>query len=89
MSPDERKQTIARQIRKLRRDRELSIAAVAEKLGMNAETYRLKETAGIGVTGAELAQIARMYDLRLRDAFPAWEPSEGELILAQELSEVA
>lgn len=77
------------EMRALRSSRGLSQREVARRLGMNHETYRQKEAGIIGITGAELAQLARVYEVGIREAFPSWEPTEGEKILAEELGEVA
>lgn len=61
----------------------------ARQLGMLPETYRLKEVGKSGVTGAELARMARACGVPLMEAFPSYEPTEGERALAEELGEVA
>lgn len=83
------KERIAREIRGLREKRNWSRREVARRLGWNHETYRQKEAAILAATGAELAEIARVYGLQVRDAFPSYEPTKGERLLAEQLGEVA
>jgi transcriptional regulator with XRE-family HTH domain len=80
---------VTAEMKALRTSRDWSQREVAERVGWNPETYRLKEVGKIGITGAELAQLARVYEVPIRDAFPSWEPTEGERMLAEELGEVA
>ena len=58
----------------------------AEALGLKSgEAYRLKELGKVGITGAELALLARLYGRPMAEVFPSYEPTEGEALLVSEL----
>jgi transcriptional regulator with XRE-family HTH domain len=76
-------------MKKLRVSRGWAQREVARRVGWNHETYRQREAGILSIEGPELAQLARVYEVPLRSAFPSYEPTDGERVLAEELSEVA
>lgn len=54
-------------------------------LGMTGEAYRVREKAG-RFSGAQLALLAHAYGRSLADAFPSYQPSEGEILLCRQLA---
>lgn len=64
-----------------------SAREVALALGLTSgEAYRLKEIGKVGITGAELALLARLYGRPMSEIFPSYEPTEGEALLVAELA---
>lgn len=78
---------ITDEIKALRDSRGWTQREVARRLDWNHETYRQKEVGILGVSGPQLAELARVYDVPIREAFPSWEPTENEKMLAEELGE--
>lgn len=58
-------------------------------LGLKGETYRQKELGNIGINGAELALLARLYGKPMAELFPSYQPSEGEALLVDEMVRAA
>jgi DNA-binding XRE family transcriptional regulator len=60
----------------------------ARTLGITVQGYLLKERGDSPISGIELVKLARMYGVPLREAFPSYEPTADELMLAEELNEL-
>lgn len=63
-----------------------TLAECAEAIGTSIEGYRQKELGNIPVSGIELAQLARLYGRSMREVFPSYTPSDGEVLLVQQLA---
>lgn len=75
-------------MRELRESAGLSQRRAAEMMGWNRETYRKKEIGALGVTGPDLAHIARAYNTTISEAFPEYVPTEDEVAFAEDLEVV-
>lgn len=67
----------------------LSFHRVGVALGITGEGYRQKERGNNRVTGAELAILARLYGMAIQEAFPSYVPTEGEVLLSQQIDAAA
>ena len=80
---------VGRQVRRLRRERELTQGQVASKAGLNLTTISHVETGTVSPTVETLEKLARALDVSVVELFPkAQAPSEGgfsarEIALAQ------
>jgi transcriptional regulator with XRE-family HTH domain len=68
-----------------RRRHGLSTRKCGAILGISGEAYRLKEIGRSRVTGAELAKLAQSQGETVSEAFPAYQPTEGELLFARQI----
>ncbi|MBA4159237.1 MAG: XRE family transcriptional regulator [Gemmatimonadetes bacterium] len=68
---------------RVRAGRSLEQAAAAA--GMSREAYRKREEGVVAPTGPELALLAEFYERPLRECFPSYRPTAGELLLAEAL----
>lgn len=66
-----------------------SRADCARALGISLEGYRLKETGAISITGPELARLADLFGVPLWEAFPEYQPTDGERALIRHLKHAA
>lgn len=89
MATAKSKTELAEQMRAAREHAGESIRAAGMKLGLRGETYRQKELGNIGVTGAELALLADLYGGSVAQLFPAYTPTDGEVLLSAELARAA
>lgn len=80
---------LQQELKERRTERGLPLSACAEALNCSVEGYRLKEKGERPISGEELAKLADLYGLSIRDAFPSYEPTEGERALARHIKGVA
>lgn len=72
-------------MRILREGAGLSQREVARRIGMSGEAYRKKELGLMGVTSSDLARLAAVYEKSITEAFPEYEPNEGEAALIEDM----
>lgn len=73
-------------LKDLRERAGLTQQVCADALGIKVQTYCMKEQGQRGVEPEELALLADLYGLPLTEAFPGYEPSEGDRSLARHLA---
>ena len=78
--------SVPEEMRRLRSLHDLSQTACGEVLSISREAYRLREEGRVPITGPELALLARhLYRMRIREAFPSYQPTEAESIFLEEM----
>ena len=78
------------ELKKLRKQHSgVTLQNCADALGITIQGYLRKEKGEVPTTGIELAKLARLYEMPLRKAFPSYNPTDGEMLLAKELGRAA
>lgn len=79
-------ETLAKRLVRLRKERELSVSAVAQKIGVSTSTYREWEY-GRKIRGEPYAQLAQVFDISLSELLLGKNASVGKVVKKLELTE--
>jgi transcriptional regulator with XRE-family HTH domain len=81
-------ETLPEQLRYWRGVAAFSNEDAAAAIGTHRDGYRAREAGTTPVSGAELALLARAYGRPLFELFPAYEPTDAELLFHRALAKV-
>jgi transcriptional regulator with XRE-family HTH domain len=84
-SPQPLAKTLTEQLRYWRGVAGFSTEEAGDAIGVHRNGYSAREAGTAQITGPELALLAKAYKRPLFDIFPAYEPTEGELLLCRAL----